>query len=155
MASRRTFGRSMRLHTASEVISLLRLRENETGEYYEQLGKSAPGYGTILKSLAQENRANVVAVQRAYNNVISDALEGGYAFDMDSRDLDLSIPKSDSLSGAIEAAVAMETAMIRVYSIGADQSRALLPDVSRAMSLIASKRQARIQKLRALGQTPV
>ncbi len=145
----------MRLHTASEVISLLRLRENETAEYYEQLGKSTAEHGTMLKGLAQENRANVVAVQRAYNNVISDALEGGYAFDMDSTDLDLSIPKSDSFPGAMEAAVAMETAMVRVYSIAADQSRSLLPDVSRAMGLIASKRQARIEKLKALGQTPV
>ncbi len=144
----------MRLHTASEVISLLRLRENECGEYYERLGKSAPEHSPMLKGLAQENRANVVAVQRAYNNVISDALEGGYAFDMDNKDLDISLPKSDSFSGAIEAAVAMETAMVRVYSIAADQSRALLPDVSRAMSLIASKRQARIQKLRALGRAP-
>lgn len=141
----------MRLHTASEVISLLRLRENESGEYYEQLGRSIPEHSAMLKSLAQENRANVVAVQRAYNNVISDALEGGYAFDMDSKDLDLTLPKSDSFSSAVQAAVAMETAMARVYSIAADQSRALLPDVSRAMSIIAAKRQARIQKLIALG----
>ncbi len=144
----------MRLHTASEVISLLRLRENECGEYYEQLGKSAPEHSPMLKGLAQENRANVVAVQRAYNNVISDALEGGYAFDIDSKDLDLTLPKGNSFSGAVEAAVAMETAMVRLYSIAAEQSHALLPDVSRAMSLIAAKRQARIEKLKALRQTP-
>ncbi len=144
----------MRLHTASEVISLLRLRENETGEYYELLAKSTAEHSTTLKGLAQENRTNVVAVQRAYNNVISDALEGGYAFDMDSKDLDVTLARNDSFSGAVEAAVSMETTMARAYSIAADQSRALLPDVSRAMSLVASKRQARIQKLRALIQAP-
>ena len=140
----------MKLHTASEVISLLRLRENETAEYYDRLVKATPELSQMLAGLARENRTNVVAVQRAYNNVISDALEGGYAFDIDSKDLDLVLPKSDSISGGVEAAIEMETAMARAYSIAADQSHALLPDVSRAMSLIAAKRQARIEKLKAL-----
>ncbi len=140
----------MKLHTASEVISLFRLRENEAAEYYERLAKAAPACSEVLAAFARENRRNVVQVQQAYNSVISDALEGGYAFDIEANDFEIELPKDATPTQIVKASASIETRLARLYSVAAEQSSALLPDVSRAMSVIAKKRQARVEKLRDL-----
>ena len=72
----------MRLHTASEVISLARRLENESADFYEGLCRDADDEG-LWRGFALENRRNIAQVERAYYGVISDAIEGGFAFDMD------------------------------------------------------------------------
>jgi len=139
----------MKLHTASEVISLVRTFENETAEFYDQLCRFGK-HEEDLRVFARENRRNVVQVQLAYNNVISDALEGGFAFDIDAEEFGLEIPQASSFPQAFEGVVRMETTLARLYSTAAAQSESLLPDVSCAMKTIARKRQARIEKLRSL-----
>ena len=136
----------MRLHTASEVISLIRTLENNNAEFYErlcQLGK----HEEELCGFTRENRRNIVLVQQAYNNVISDALEGGFAFDINANDFSLNLPEVVNFQEAIKGAVEMETTFTHLYSTAAEQSKSLLPDVSRVFSVIARKRQARMEKL--------
>ena len=142
----------MKLHTASEVISFIRALENETTEFYERLGQSMPAQRDVLIGFAAANRRNVVQVQTAYNNVISDALEGGYAFDIETTEFETALLKDNSPLEALKAALEVETKLARLYSIAGDQSRSLLPDVSRALILIARKRETRTQKLQELLQ---
>ena len=140
----------MKLHTASEVISFIRGLENETTEFYERLGQSVPAQRDVLIGFAAANRRNVVQVQTAYNNVISDALEGGYAFDIETTEFEVALLKDDSPPKALRGALEVEAKLARLYSIAGDQSRSLLPDVSRALILIARKRDSRIHKLQEL-----
>jgi hypothetical protein len=136
----------MKLHTASEVISLTRLLENESAELYEQLcglGK----HEEELRGFAGENRRNVIQVQQAYNNVISDALESGFAFDIEADDFSLTLPGVTLFRDAVKGAIELETTLIRLFSLAADQSQSLLPDVSREFSMIVRKRRARVDKL--------
>jgi hypothetical protein len=139
----------MRLHTASEVISRLRVLENDAAEFYDRLcclGKAAED----LRAFARENRRNVVQVQQAYNNVISDALEGGFAFDIEADEFGLTLPSEAPFPEAVKAAADMETTFLRLYGLAAQQSRALLPDVARVFNQITQKRKSRIEKLRSL-----
>jgi len=136
----------MTLHTASEIISFIRLRENDIAEFYEKLcrfGKNCEE----LRRFARESRRDVVLVQQAYNNVISDALESGFAFDIEAHDFEPALPTDVSFPEAIKGALETETTITRLYSVAAEQSWSLLGDVARAMRTIAHKRQARIAKL--------
>ena len=71
----------MRLHTTSEIISLARKLENESAEFYEELPRKYTKDEDVFHSFAKENRRNVVQIERTYYGVISDAIEGGFAFE--------------------------------------------------------------------------
>ena len=139
----------MLLHTASEVISLLRLWENETAEYYEKLAVSVNAKDDLM-AFAKENRRFVLQVQQAYNNVISDALEGGFAFNIETDDYTFILPLSPPPDDVIMKMVTVEEQLERLYATASQQARALLPDVARAMAVIARKRTARIETLKTL-----
>lgn len=141
----------MRLHTASEVISLARKLENETADFYDQLGLQG-NHADLFRSLAAENRRNVSQVEWAYYGVISDALESGFAFDIESGDYELpSGYRADAAEPAsLRVALEAEARLVRLYTFAAGQSDSLLADVPRVFRQIAQKRTARIGKLESL-----
>jgi hypothetical protein len=139
----------MLLHTASEVISLLRVWENEAAEYYQRLAVDSNAKDD-LTAFAKENRRFVLQVQQAYNNIISDALEGGFAFNIETSDYEFALPPAPPLADTIAKMVDVEEQLERLYTTASQQARALLPDVARAMAVIARKRTARIEKLKTL-----
>ena len=136
----------MRLHTASEVISLTRLLENESAEIYEQLCRVGK-HEEELRGFAKENQRYITLVQRAYNNVISDAFEGGFAFDIEADDFSLNPTGIGNFQEVIKGVVAIENTLTNLYSIAAEQSKSLLPDVSRVFNMITRKRKERVDKL--------
>jgi hypothetical protein len=145
----------VKLHTASELISLARRLEDESAGFYEKLASNErnpqPWYDYV-----KENGQNVKNVQRAYNSAISDALESGFAFDVEASDFEFSVPTQASHSEIVKGAIDIETKMARLYEIAAEQSQSLLPDVSRAMKVIHRKRQMRLDMLRsALAHPPL
>ena len=71
------------LHTASETISFARRLENESAELYRELSRRYAADGDVFLAFATENGKNVVQFERAYYGVISDAIEGAFAFDID------------------------------------------------------------------------
>jgi hypothetical protein len=140
----------MRLHTASEVISLLRKLETESAAFYEELAAHSEN-GDAFSSFAAENRRNIVLVERAYYGVISDALEGGFAFDIESDDYELAAshtgsPRPDTLKLAIR----LEERIASLYEIAAEQSLSLLADVPRVLRQMAKKKESRIERLGTL-----
>ena len=142
----------MKLHTASEVISFARELENESTKFYQELSEKYAQDKDVLLSFAEENRRNVKQVERVYYGVITDAIEGCFAFSVESDDyrFEVTLGEKASYSDALDKAVEIEEKMVRFYSDAAEQSESLLADVPRTFMMIAKRRNNRGTKLRGL-----
>jgi len=142
----------MKLHTASEVISLAKSLENESVKFYQDLSQRYAKDVDVLLSFAKENGKNVVQIERAYYGVITDAIEGCFAFNINPDDyaLKTELAEGTSYSDALDRAVEMEEKIVKFYSDAAEQSESLMADVPRAFMMVARKRGNRVAKLRSL-----
>ncbi len=142
----------MIIHTASEGISLVKKLESESAAFYESIAKEHPQGSETFLSLARENKKNITQVERAYYGVITDAIEGCYAFNIETDNYvpDLSLPPGTGYAEVVERAKKMEEKIIRCYREAAEQSGSLMADVPRVFTLIARKRQSRLARLEAL-----
>ena len=66
--------------TASAVIDFAVKLEEDSAGYYRRLAEKYDENSEIFMLFSKENGKNKTAVQRAYYGVISDALEGCFAF---------------------------------------------------------------------------
>ena len=142
----------MKLQTASSAISFAKSLEDGSARFYEDLAQRyAEGKDTFL-SFAKENGKNVVQIERAYYGVITDAIEGCFAFDIepDEYTFRTELAENASYSDALDIAVEMEEKIIKFYSDAAEQSRSLMADVPRTFAIIAKKRGSRKLRLRLL-----
>ncbi len=90
--------------------------------------------------------------ERTYFGVISDAIEGCFAFDVepDKYTLEMALGKNASYSDALGKAIEIEDKIGQFYSDAAEQSKSLMADVPRIFTLIARKRGDRVAKLKSL-----
>jgi len=139
----------MELNTASEVISFAKRLEESGAKLYEDLAERYTKDSETLLSFSRENNKNVVQIERVYYGVITDALEGGFAFKInpDEYMLETRLDEKAKYSDALNQAVEMEEKIIRFYSDAAEQSQSLLADVPRAFKMVARKRDDRKLKL--------
>jgi len=142
----------MVLNTASEVISFTRKLEEDSARFYEDLAQRAIKDGETLLSFAKENRKNIIQIERAYYGVITDALEGCFAFNinLDEYAFQTELSEKASYAEALAGAIAMEEKIKKFYSDAAEQSKSLMADVPRAFAMIAKKRDDRISTLKSL-----
>ncbi len=142
----------MELHTASELISLVKKIESESARLYEDLSQRYGKDADVLLSFAKENGKNIVQIERAYYEVISDALEGCFAFNINPDDyaLEAKLAEGVSYPDALKKALEMEKTIIAFYAQAVEQSSSLMADVSRAFTIVARKRKNRIPKLESL-----
>lgn len=142
----------MKLSTASEAISFLRELEEKAARFYEELSQRHPEGKDVFLSFAKENRRYFNQIQRVYYSVITDAIEGCFAFDLETDDyvLDMNLTEDTSYHSAVTKALALEETTMQFYHIAADQSMSLLADVPRNFKIVARKRKDRIQKLKSL-----
>jgi hypothetical protein len=142
----------MRLHTASEVISFARRLENESAELYERLSRKYAEDEAVFLSFAEENRKNIAQVERAYYGVISDAIEGCFAFNIEADDyiFEATLAQNAQYSDALDKAIKIEEKISKFYSDAAEQSQSLLADIPRNFVIVANKRNKRIPKLKSL-----
>lgn len=142
----------MRVHTCSQAISFARELETESGKLYEALSAGYPQGADIFRSFPAENKKNITEIERAYYSVISDAIEGCFAFDleMDQFKLPAGPDSKASYPDAIRRMIDIETRIVEYYTHAADQSGALLADVPRAFRLVVKKRNKRIEQLKSL-----
>jgi len=140
------------LNTASAVISFARKLEEDSASLYEALAQRWPEAEESWLTFVRENRKNIVQAERAYYGVISDALEGCFAFGLNVDDyaFPTSLPEKASHADALGQAVKMEEQITRFYSEAAEQSKSLMADVPRAFAMIARKREGRITTLKSL-----
>jgi hypothetical protein len=142
----------MRLHTAAEVMSFTRKLESESAKLYRDLSRRYARDGDFFTSLARENEANIVQIERAYYGVITDAIEGGFAFDIESDDYSFEavLAQDTSYSDVLDRVGSIEEKIQKFYSDAAGQSDVLMADIPGAFRLVARKRDNRRTKLKLL-----
>jgi hypothetical protein len=141
----------MALNTCSEGISFARDLEETTAAFYEELAQRFPDDAEAFRGYAAINKKNVSNVERAYFGVITDALEGCFAFNIEPEDyaVDVTLTAGVDRVDALAKALAMEDTIVSYYVDAAEQAKGLMADVPRAFSLVARKRGDRIAELKA------
>lgn len=139
----------MKLQTASSVISFARELEEDSAKFYQELAQRYPQNEDTFLTFAKENKKFVVQTERAYYGVISDAIEGCFAFDLDSEKytMEIVLTESTEQADAVGKALKMEEMITKFYTDAANQSESLMADVPRTFKLIAKKRGERAAKL--------
>jgi rubrerythrin len=142
----------MGISTCSGAISLSRELENESAKFYQELAKKYEQDKDLFLNFAKENAKYVTQIERTYYGVITDAIEGCFAFDLNPEDYKVrTVAANDAnYSNALKEALAMEEMIVRFYQVAAEQSKHLMADVPRVFTLVAKKRNERIQKLKSL-----
>ncbi len=137
------------IKTSSEAISFARELEKKGQEFYEELARRFPQFKDLFSAFAEENRKFSKHIERVYYSVITDALEGGFAFNLspENYELDLSIKDDLALPEAVEKVKKVEEVAISFYNEAAEQSLSLMADIPRAFKFVAGKRTKRLQKL--------
>ena len=145
------------LNTCSEAISLARDLERGSAEFYKTLAERTADHGDLFLSFAEENEKYIKQIERAYYGVISDALEGCFAFSLNPKDysLETELTGDTGLEEAIQCAMKIEEKIIEFYNVAAEQSKSLMADVPRAFKLVVKKRNKRQSTLRSLAESRV
>ena len=143
----------MKLQTASETISFVKEFEEKGAKFYEDIFRKYSKDEDVLLSFAKENKKYFTQIQRAYYSVITDAIEGCYAFSLNPDDyaFETDLPESANYGDALARAIVMEEKILDFYNVAADQSMSLLADVPRNFKIVVKKRKNRIPTLKSLG----
>jgi len=136
----------------SEGITLARKLENDSAAFYEALAKKYAVDAEAYLSFAKDNKKNIAQIDRSYYGVITDALEGGYALNLeaDKYAIKTKLAANAKSADALKQAIAMEDTIIDYYTVAAEQSRALMADVPQTFLLVVKKRKSRKEKLAEL-----
>ena len=112
----------MELNTASAAIGFAKKLEEDSAKFYEDLSRRYAKDEDVFLSFAKENRKNVVQIERAYYEVISDAIEGCFAFGInpDEHTPKTTIAENASYSEALDKAIEIEGKIIKFYSDAAE-----------------------------------
>ena len=142
----------MIINTCSGAMSFAKELENESAKFYQELSQRYEKDKDLFIAFAKENSKYIIQIERAYYGVITDAIEGCFAFDLNPEDYQIkAAPSKDaSYSNALKEALAMEEKILKFYGVAAEQSKHLMADVPRNFTLVAKKRGERIPKLKAL-----
>ena len=140
------------INTCSEAISLARNLEKDSAVFYKTLAERNVDKRDLFISFVEENEKFIKQIERAYYGVISDALEGCFAFSLNPEEysLETGLAKNATLAEAIQSALNIEEKIIDFYNIAAEQSKSLMADVPRAFKLVVKKRNKRQSALRSL-----
>ncbi len=144
----------MMLNTTSATISFARKLEEDSARFYEAMAKQYTQEAAFFQLLAAENKRNITQVERAYYGVISDALEGCFAFNINPEKFEFpsSFSENTGYAEALVMAIRMEEKIMDFYMQAAEQSKSLMADVPRAFSAVARKRGNRLASLKELQQ---
>ena len=143
----------MKLQTASETISFVKEFEEKGAKFYEDIFQKYSKDEDVLLSFAKENNKYFTQIQRAYYSVITDAIEGCYAFSLNPDDyaFETDLPENANYVDALAKAIVMEEKILDFYNVAADQSMSLMADVPRNFKIVVKKRKNRIPTLKSLG----
>ena len=141
----------MELCTTSETISFAKELEEKAGDFFEALSQRF-AEAKDLAAFKEENRKFAIQIQRAYQSVITDAIEGCFAFTLESENytIDGDLPEGIGYKEAIQKALAMEETIVDFYTTAADQSMALMADIPRTFKIVVRKRSGRLDRLKGM-----
>jgi rubrerythrin len=142
----------MAINTCSGAISFAKELENESVRFYQNLAERFTKDKDLFLSFSKENGGYITQIERAYYGVISDAIEGCFAFNINPEEyaLKTELVEKASYSEALGRAIEIEEKIIKFYSDAAEQSKSLMADVPRAFKLVAKKRSNRQSILKSL-----
>ena len=142
----------MQLNTSASVISFAKQLEADSAAFYERIAERHPKAREVVLTFSKENSSYATMIQRAYYGVITDAIEGCFAFSVetDKYAFRKEPAKEAGLSDALNQAIDMEQKLISFYTDAAEQSKAFMADVPRTFLIVARKRKGREDKLRTL-----
>ena len=142
----------MAINTCSGAISLSRELENQAAKFYQEVSQRFEKNKDLFTAFAGENAKFVKQIERAYYGVITDAIEGCFAFNLNEEEYQIktALPANMTPSDAIGEAIRIEENLLKFYQTAAEQSKHLMADVPRSFTLVAKKRSERIPKLKAL-----
>jgi rubrerythrin len=142
----------MIINTCSGAMSFAKELENESAKFYQRLSQRFLKDKDLFLGFAKENENYFTQIERAYYGVITDALEGCFAFNINPEDyaLKTQLREKASYSEALARAMEIEEKIIQFYSDAAEQSKSLMADVPRAFRMVAKKRGRRQSTLQSL-----
>jgi rubrerythrin len=142
----------MQLNTSASVISFAKQLEADSTAFYGKMAERYPRAAELLLAFSKENGKYITMVERAYYGVITDAIEGCFAFSVetDKYVFGKEPGKKSSYADAVNKAIEMEQKLVSFYTDAAEQSRAFMADVPRTFLIVARKRKDREDKLRTL-----
>jgi hypothetical protein len=142
----------MTINTCSGALSFAKELENESARFYEDLAQQYTKEKDLFLFFSKENGEYITQIERAYYGVISDAIEGCFAFNIDPEKYTFKTGLSEKpgLSDVLKRALEIEEKMVLFYSDAAEQSKSLMADVPRAFKMVAKKRGLRKEKLLSL-----
>jgi len=142
----------MTLRTASEGISHARALEEGLVGAYETIGNRWPEVKDAVSPFRVFAAKCITDVERTYYGVITDAIEGGFCFELepDRYHAVCAEELQNSLAVALSEAAKAEEALCRFYEDAGEQSRELLADIPRVFERIAKRRRGRLSELENL-----
>jgi rubrerythrin len=142
----------MIINTSSGAISFARDLEDKSAKFYKDLAQRFPENKDLFLSFVKENNDYMTQIERAYYGVITDAIEGCFAFNLDLEKYALATDMGANTSDAeaLNRALKIEETIIQFYLDGADQSKSLMADVPRAFKFVAKKRSNRQAMLKSM-----
>ena len=142
----------MQLNTSASVISFAKQLEADSAAFYEKMAEKCPKGKEVFGTFSKENGNYATMVQRAYYGVITDAIEGCFAFSVETDKYAFAKEPAEGISfaDALNQAINMEQKLISFYTDAAQQSEALMADVPRTFLIVVKRRKGREDKLRAL-----
>ena len=142
----------MQLNTSASVISFAKQMEEDSAGFYEKMAELYPEAAELFRTFSKENNSYITMIQRAYYGVITDAIEGCFAFSVETDKYTFGgeLTKELGYTDALNQAIEMEQRLISFYTDAAEQSKSLMADVPRTFIIVAKKRKNREDKLRTL-----
>ncbi len=142
----------MVINTCSGAMSFAKELENESAKFYQNMSQRFVKDKEVFLSFAKENGENITQIERAYYGVITDAIEGCFAFHINPEEyaLKTELPERASYSEALARAIEIEEKIIKFYSDAAEQSKLLMADIPRAFKMVVKKRSNRYSTLKSL-----
>jgi len=143
----------LKLQTASQVINFAIKLEENLVKLYEDLAENHPEKKDIFLSFARENKKNKTSIQRAYHEVVSDALETGFSFEalsVDEKFFEINLNQEDKLSTIPSKLLDIEERVQNFCQDVALKSKPFLADVPGVFEKIAKKKEERKEKIKAV-----
>jgi len=142
----------MIINTCSGAMSLAKELENDSAKFYQNLSVRFPKDKDLFLSFAKENGEYITQIERAYYGVITDAIEGCFAFNLNPEEyaLKTNSEENESYSDLVKRAIEIEEKIVKFYSDAAEQSKSLMADVPRAFKMVVKKRSHRPSTLKSL-----
>jgi rubrerythrin len=142
----------MQLTTSASAISFAKQLEEDSAGFYEKMAERYPQGAEHFLTFSKENNKYVTMIQRAYYGVITDALEGCFAFTIETDKYVFEKEPGNDLGydDALKKAIDMEHKLVAFYTDAAEQSKSFMADVPRTFLIVAKKRKNREDKLKAL-----